>query len=86
VIVHTFTKTRLTSVTIQIGSVPGSPSKFNHLFTGTLQTFPENFVQIHSKVLAQRDRQTDRQTERQTNNNVYISSLAEVMSKNKNIK
>jgi len=30
-----------------------SPPKFNHLFTGPLPTFPENFVQIRSVVFAQ---------------------------------
>jgi len=30
-----------------------SPPKFNHLFTGPLSTFPENFMQIRSEVFAQ---------------------------------
>ena len=31
----------------------GSPPKFNHLFIGSLRTFPENFVQIRSEVFVQ---------------------------------
>jgi len=31
----------------------GSPPKFNHLFTGPLPSFPENFMQIRSEVIAQ---------------------------------
>jgi len=31
----------------------GSSPKFNHLFTGPLPTFPENFMQIRLQVLAQ---------------------------------
>jgi len=54
--------------------------KFDHLFISPLLTLRENFMQICSEVFAKllTDRQTDRQTE-QTNNDVYISSLAEVM-------
>jgi len=66
---HTSAKTRLTSVIIWI-----SPSKFNHLFTGQLPTFPENFMQIRSKVFC-----TKLLADRQTDNVDYISSLAEVI-------
>ena len=31
---------------------PWSPPKFKHLFTGTLPTFPENFMRIRSEVFA----------------------------------
>ena len=32
---------------------PGSPPKFNHLFTGSLPTFPENFMQSRLEVFVQ---------------------------------
>jgi len=55
--VYTSAKARLTSY---------APPKFNHLFTGQLPTFAENFMQIRSEVFAQvANRQTDRQTDKQ---------------------
>ena len=44
------------------GSLSRIATKFNHLFIGTLSTFPENFMQIRSEVFAQSCWQTDRQT------------------------
>jgi len=40
--------------------------KFNHLFTGRLPTFPENFMQIRLEVFVQSCQQTDRQTTTKT--------------------
>jgi len=41
--------------------------KFNHLFSGPLPTFTEDFMQIRSEVFAQEvvKRQTDKQTDKQ---------------------
>jgi len=36
-----------------IQSVTALPPKFNHLFIGSLPTFPENFIQIHLEVFVQ---------------------------------
>jgi len=60
-------------------SGPGSLPKFNHLFTGLLPTFRENFRQIRSEVFGQ----SCYLTNKQTNNDDYIYSLslAEVISR-----
>ena len=52
--VHTSAKARLTSVAIRIDPDPDpSPPKLNHLFTGPLPTFSENFMQMRSDDFAQ---------------------------------
>jgi len=55
---NTSAQVRFTSVAIRIQiwiRDPGcrSPPKFNHLFIGSLPTFPENFMQNRSQVFAQ---------------------------------
>ena len=49
----------------------GSPPEFNHLFTGPLTTFPENFMQIHVKVFFLR-RVANRQTNKQRRKHVLF--------------
>jgi len=61
--VHTSAKARLTSVVIWI-HIP-DPDRHQNLIIGPLPTFPENFMQIRSGVVAQSCWQKKKQSDKQ---------------------
>lgn len=36
---------------VKVPVEPGTSPKFNNLFFGTLSTFPENFIKVHSELI-----------------------------------